>query len=241
MVGTPPTPRARFLDHPEPTWFNQPAIGRLTVTSQRDIRPFRTCNTELPYTEQIKPWGFPDVAHPSETERARADGPRTLIGPFERDPAIRLRADWIDRDQPARKPVRIYSADSCEYRDNAIKVLSYGDYFNRHRQQPEAKALDPTDSKRCHPWTSGEIQPSHLTTTEQRRVGKESNRLTGEKAPIDSANDPVPDCGPIERHCRACAQPVSGRRKWCSEACRKRSGRDAKRAAVDVQRLTSVT
>jgi hypothetical protein len=80
-----------FEDHPEPAWFDQPAIGRLTVTSQRDIKALTTYNQQKLYTEQVKPWGFLTIAHPADHERAA--GIRTLIAPFERNPAKRLHAN----------------------------------------------------------------------------------------------------------------------------------------------------
>jgi hypothetical protein len=72
-----------------------------------------------------------------------------------------------------------------EYRAHSIQVLSYRDYFNQYRQHPESKAHDPTDGKRCHPWTRGQLQPWHITATERVRVGKESNRLTDTHQPVD--------------------------------------------------------
>lgn len=214
-----------YEDHPEPAWFDQPAVGRLTVTSQRDIKAFATYNHERAYPEQVKPWGFLTIAHPTETERARKDGVRTLIAPFERDPVKRLRSMWIERDQPERAAGRIHTSVSPEYRPGSIRVLSYGDYFNRYRQHPESKAVDPADGSRCHPWTRGQLVPWRIKATELLLVGKESNRLTDAHVPTETEHEQVIEYPPGGRKCRGCDAIVNGRRKWCSEACRKRSRR----------------
>jgi hypothetical protein len=222
-----------FEDHAEPEWFDQPAAGQLTITSQRDLEPFHDYNKALPYGEQIKPWNFINIAHPADTERGREGGPRTLIAPFETDPIKRIRAQWIDRDRPNKLPRQIHTSESVDYREGSIKVLSYRDYFARYRQHPEAKALDPTDGKRCHPWTRGELAPWDVRAAGLLRVGKESNRLTGTARPTFLEAERLIDYSPQERKCRACEAIVTGRREWCSEACRKRAAR-ASRSHTDV-------
>jgi hypothetical protein len=214
-----------FPDHPEPAWFDAPAVGRLTVTSQHDIKAFNTYNHDKPYTEQVKPWGFLTIAHPAPYERARPDGPNTLIAPFERDPVRRLQADWTDRDRPNESSRRIHTALNPEYRSGSVAVLSYRDYFNQYRHHPEAKGLDPNDHKPCHPWTRGLLQPSKLTATQQIRVGKESNRIADPDQPIGEETDAVIEYPSPTRKCRGCDAQVSGRRQWCSEACRKKHSR----------------
>jgi hypothetical protein len=184
-------------------------------------------NHERPYAEQVKPWGFLIIAHPADHERP--GGIRTLIGPFERDPVKRLHANWIDRDQPDQPARRIHTATTPEHREGSIQVLSYRDYFNRYRQHPESKALDPTDGKRCHPWTRGQLQPWHITATEHVRVGKESNRLTDTHQSVDDVDEQVIEYPAPARKCRGCDIIVSGKRQWCSEACRKRTQRAGSR------------
>lgn len=214
-----------FEDDPEPVWFDQPAVGRLTVTSQRDIQAFRHYNTDRPYHEQVKPWGFLITAHPAPHERARRDGPRTLIAPFERDPTRRLLAMWIDRDRPSEPPSRVHTSTTAEHRDGSTAVLSYRDYFNQYRNHPEAKGLDPTNGTRCHPWTRGQLQPWSIAASDYVRVGKESTRLTHPQPKTHDEADEVIVYAQQGRSCLGCSTIVSGRRKWCSDACRKRQGR----------------
>jgi hypothetical protein len=167
-----------YTDHPEPTWFDAPAVGRLTVTSQRDIKAFNTYNHDKPYTGQVKPWGFLTIAHPAPYERARQDGPNTLIAPFERDPVRRLQADWTNRNRPNEPSRRIHTAMTPEYRPGSVAVLSYRDYFNQYRQHPEAKALDPKDHKPCHPLDQGPptTLEAHRYRTHPGWEGKQPHR-----------------------------------------------------------------
>lgn len=218
------------LDHPEPEWFDEPAIGRVTITSPRDIKIFKTYNANQPYAKQVKPWGFLCLAHPTPQERARPDGPRSLIAPFERDPAKRRVMTWIDRDRPDRDPRRVHTG-AHEVRESSIGVLSYRDYFNSYRQHPELKTTDPADGEPCHTWTRGLLQPRHIAATELIRVGKESNRLADTNLALDEETDAVIIYPTPTRQCRGCEALVSGRRQWCSERCRKRVSRLASKAA----------
>jgi hypothetical protein len=214
-----------FADHPEPDWFDEPAIGRVTVSSQHDLKAFADYNENRTYAEQVKPWGFLCIAHPTEQERARREGPRTLITAFERNPIKRLRADWIDRDHPTAAARGIHTSTTRFYRPGSTCVLSYGNYFNQYRQHPESKALDPTDGKRCHTWTRGQLQPWHITATEHIRVGKESKRLSDTHQPAEDEEEQIIEYPPPSRQCRGCDSIVSGKRQWCSEACRRRTRR----------------
>jgi hypothetical protein len=212
------------FEHIEPPWFDEPAIGRVTVTSPRDLKTFKTFNATRPYPQQVKPWGFLCLAHPAPHERSRPDGPGCLIAPFERDPATRRVMPWIDRDHPDR-PSRQIDTALYEIRDEHTTVLSYRDYFDNYRRHPEAKALDPTDKQPCHGWTRGLLQPRHITATELRRVGKESNRLSETELALDEADDAVIEYPAPTRKCRGCDERVTGRKQWHSEACRKRATR----------------
>jgi hypothetical protein len=176
---------------PEPAWFDRAAVGRTAVGSPRELKAFAAYNKDRTYLEQVKPWGFLAMAHPHAHERARSGGSRCLIAPFERDPDRRAKMLWIDRDRPGQ-PGRLIRTDEVhEIRENSIAVLSYGDYFAQYRQHPEAKATDPADSKPCHTWTRGLLQPQHARATVLLRVGKESNRLADADQPADDPEEQV--------------------------------------------------
>jgi hypothetical protein len=146
-------------------------------------KPSRRTTTVEHTSSEVKPWGFLAIAFPTTHERARPDGLRSLIGPFERDPARRLAMDWIDRDHPERPAGRIRTSEPHELHEDSAVVLSYGDYFEKYRLHPETKATDPTDGKTCHTWTRGLLHPQHVRATALLRVGKESNRLASTGQP----------------------------------------------------------
>jgi hypothetical protein len=117
--------------------------------------------------------------------RARKDGPKCLIAPFERNPEKRLEMKWIDRTNPRRGATSIRVDASREIKDCSVAVLSLGDYFDEYRPHPEIKALGP-DGKPCHTWRRGLLWPRHLRVAEPlTRIGKESNRLAETPLPPD--------------------------------------------------------
>jgi hypothetical protein len=205
----------------EPAWFDAPAVGRMTVTSPRDVATFRAYNATRRYAAQVKPWGFLSLAHPAPHERAR--GVRCLIAPFERDPQRRAAMAWVDRDNSGTSQIR--TSRTPDFIDGTTAVLSYRDYFEHYRQHPESKALDPTDTAACHPWTRGLLVPWSVRANDQRRVGKESNRLSDTQLPTEEPDEQVIEYPAATRRCRGCASLVPGRRRWCSERCRKRASR----------------
>lgn len=208
---------------PEPDFFSLEAVGRLTVTSPREEKTFRAHNDGLPYAERVRPWNFLCMAHPTQTERARKNGRQCLVAPFERDPAKRRTMDWIDRNAPERGTTRIRTDPLRRIEKDSTAVLSYGDYFEEYRLHPEAKALAP-DGQPCHSWTRGLLQPRHVTPSKIIRIGKESNRLSETAMPLELDEEAVVEY-PAPRVCPGCRTTVEGRRKWCSEACRKRTAR----------------
>src|SRR5262249_46121147 len=46
------------VPNPEPGWFAEEAIGRLTVTSRHEEQAFRAYNAGRPYAEGVRPWNF---------------------------------------------------------------------------------------------------------------------------------------------------------------------------------------
>lgn len=222
------------LGHPsaQPDWFDEPAVGRLSIGSPRDLKSWSAYNTTRPYSQQVKPGNFLTLAHPHPHERARPDGPRCLIAPFERDPERRRTSDWTDRDRPGAPTQRIRTDRPYEIRTDSTAVLSYADYFDNYRQHPETKAFDPADGQPCHTWTRGLLQPWHITASGLQRVGKESNRLADTHLQADEEEQIIDYPAPT-RTCRGCDAQVAGRRQWCSDACRKRAYRSTRQLTTE--------
>jgi hypothetical protein len=208
------------IDRDEPAWFDHEAIGTRTVTSPHDDNAFNAFNSRRPYQDRVRPGNFHNIAHPSRIERSRR-GVRCLISQYETDPAIYRNNDWYDRGDPNRRAFRL-TTNELETADDIVAVQTFRDYYNDHRLHTDGKMLDHADGKPCHPWTRGPLAPRHVTATRLIRVGKESNALA-EDGPSDETDGLAFEY--VERCCPGCGTPVGGRRKWCSEACRKRVAR----------------
>jgi hypothetical protein len=206
------------IPNAEPTWFGDEAIGQLSVTSQHEENSFRDYNKEPRYEDRVRPWNFLNIAHPTRPERTRL-GINCVVSPYERDPTKRRHNTWHDRGDKARSWTSI-TTNNLESNDDTVVVQSYRDYFNDHRLHTDGKLLEP-DGQRCHPWTKGLLQPALITATHLVRVGKESNPLT-DNAAVDDVSLAFEY---TERVCAGCDAPVIGRKKWCSESCRKRKAR----------------
>ncbi|MBN2113691.1 MAG: hypothetical protein JW785_06140 [Acidimicrobiia bacterium] len=213
------------IDDPEPEWFGLAAIGRLTLASHHEADTFTAYNHTRPYQEQVRPFGFLNIAHPDPIEVALPDGPRCLIAPYDRDPRRRMgRAWWFDRHRPDRQPRTIRTGHPEEQIDGEIAVQSYRDYFHTYRRHPEAKTAAP-DGNPCRPRTRGLLQPRSIHASEIVRVGKEANRAGGNP---DLALDPQdhPIQYPEQPTCQGCGTSLTGRqRRWCGDVCRKHQER----------------
>jgi hypothetical protein len=211
------------IDHDEPPWFGQEAIGTRAVTSLHDDNAFARHNRGRHYPDGVRPFNFHNIAHPTRIERSRRNI-RCLISQYETDPEKYRVNDWYDRGNDKEpRPFRI-TTNELDADDDDVVVQTFRDYFNDHRLHSDGKMLDPADGRPCHPWTRGPLEPRHITATHLLRVGKESNPL------VDADSGPGDDTDGLafeyrERICPGCGAPVEGRRKWCSEACRKRAAR----------------
>jgi hypothetical protein len=204
------------LDYPEPDFFQHPAFGQLTVTSQQDQNAFKTYNQGRPYPDQVRPWHFLTLAHPHPLERARL-GIRALIGPYDRNLETLAHQEWIDRANPDHT-YRLRLDNPYELSDDTIAAQTIRDYFHSYRNHTDPKMLGPAGD-RCHPWTRGLLQHHHVTAKGLLRIGKEAN-------PLLDPSDPSPEEPTIEYQplvCGGCGKPLTGRKKkWCNDAHRKR-------------------
>jgi len=80
-------------------------------------------------------------------------------------------------------------------------------------------------------WTQGLLEPRHIAPSRVVRIGKESNRLAETPMAAELDEEAVVEY-PLPQRCPMCGVEVVGRRKWCSEACRKRAARRAGRLGV---------
>ena len=193
---------------PEPSWFDQPALGRTTINTPHDLQLLRGLNKDKPYIEQIRPGTFLTLAHAHPIEV-----PGLLIAPYTSDPNEALKTDkWINRGT-SRRGFRIRT-DRPEYAiDRSVAVLDYRHYAMQYMSHREWKG---------HLTKDGRLMPRSVVPSQVIRLGKESDPLTASR-PLDAS---TPLSSPMNpRHCSNCEAQLSGRqRKWCSERCRKRFG-----------------
>jgi len=227
------------LPHPEPTWLDEPALGRLTVTDPTDDRAFTTHNTHRRYDDHIRPWTFACTATPTPREQGRT-GTRLLIAPYNKDRRKRGQAHWADRNNPTRS-YRLRTGTDHYVLDDTITVNRLRDYAGSYFTHPENKADDPS-GQLCNYDTIGMLQAPRVASAGQLgRIGKETNRLT---ADTDQADLDQVGLVYAARQCAGCPRPVPSRRRWCSEACRKRTGRGrslADRAGMTAGAVTGIT
>lgn len=189
---------------PEPDWFDQPALGRITINTPHDLQLFRAINDGKPYRKQIRPGGFLTLAHPHPIEQRGL-----LLAPFTSDTEDAMaRDDWVDRASKD-KGLRIRT-DKPEYViEGSAAVLDYRHYAQQYMSHREWKARQ---AETCGPLGFREIKARR-----RLRIGKEGGAIE-----IHSPLDHTARTS-IERasRCRRCDKALIGNQvKWCSEACR---------------------
>jgi predicted nucleic acid-binding Zn ribbon protein len=211
------------LDDPEPEWFDDPAYSPLTINSAADERAFRAFNSSRPYPLQVRPGGFGMVAHMNALSVAQGT-PHVLVAQREDERAKRQQLVWFDRADASGKSYRIRTGDPSYIVPGVLTVQSYRDCFEEFRRHPEEKELGP-DGEPCAPSTRGQLQPSTVTVVGVVRLGKEASRL------VNTDSTEAVEFGAAEYRqsgCTGCGAPIPPGRRWCSEACRKRTERMAK-------------
>ena len=209
------------VSEPDPEWFDDSALGALTIGSYQDERAFRAYNAARPYALRVRPGGFGMVAHVHPFARTKGT-PRVLVAARENDRAKRLELPWYDRADPSGRTYRIRTGDPAYIVPGTVTVQSYRDYFEDFRRHPEEKETGP-DGEPCRPWTRGQLFPRTIFVTGLVRIGKEASRLAGDPGASDAVEFGASEYR--ESLCQGCGRPVWFDRRWCSEACRKRTER----------------
>lgn len=213
------------IDDPEPSWFDLPAVGPLSIRSRHEETNFRAYNAGKPYEQRVRPWGFLIRAFPDRTTRAHPGTPRSLVAAYSRDPAEWHTREWFSPGDDSGATYRIRTGNPEAVIPGTVVAQTYRDYFEEYRIHPESKASAP-DGAPCHPWTRGVLGPRHVRIVRHRRIGKEANRYAADGEPV--AADELGDDYP-ERVCAGCGKPIAQARRWCNEACRKRTERAGRR------------
>jgi hypothetical protein len=216
------------LSAEQPEWFGQLATGSVTVATPAELRTWKEFNTGRPRAEQVGPFNFVMTAHTDRLNRGRTNRPRVLIAPLQRDPDKRADADWINKHAPTTGLLLARTGQPGDHIPGTLHALTLAAYWAEYRSRPEHKTLDPNGTP-CHPWTRGLLQPAHITATEPlRRIGKETTPTAD--ANTDPAQPTSPEISYDPPTCPGCSKPLTGKQKYCSDRCRKRTARSSESA-----------
>ncbi len=159
----------------EPTWLDQPAIARHSISSPALHKLLTTLNKGLPYVEQIKPFNFLSIAFVHPLERPPDEPRLVLIAPYRNNPAKHLEQTWVNRY--TGKTYKITTEPSqARHRPGLLTVKTYRNVLAEYAMHPEAKSNGP-DGRPCSPQTVGMLSRRPFTARTIVHIGKEANRL----------------------------------------------------------------
>lgn len=166
---------------------NQPAIGRLSVSSPSVMRSLANFNRNKSYNKQIKPFNFLMTCHIKELGHPVGVDPEHfhLISPYETNPRKWLKKDWIDEYSDNGNLYGITTVGHHGSRHTA-RVKTYGEVLNQYEYHPEAKCADAMGNP-CERPTVGLLQRRHVRIEQIKYIGKESNSL--EEVEIGTVHD----------------------------------------------------
>jgi hypothetical protein len=159
-----------------PAWFDVPAVSQLPVSSPAVLAPFAAVNRDLPFDEQVKPFGFLLMGH-LDPLAALPDGLRaadvTPMAPFTSDPEELLDLPWRNRRDGGALTVTTGRGRAR----GRVRLQTIGDVVDAYRLHPETKSGDPRGGL----GRRGSVGLLPRLTVRARglpvHIGKESNRL----------------------------------------------------------------
>jgi hypothetical protein len=166
------------LPYTLPTWFENPAITRIGITSPAMLEVFRKLNARKTYGDQIKPFSFllscqvARLSHPTSVEPERFH----LIRPYTANPREAMRGSRYDLHDTGAWHITTTQATNTDER--IVRVKTIRDVFSEHTTHPELKSLDSNGTP-CAEDTTGLLRRRPVTIEPHsiRYIGKESNRL----------------------------------------------------------------
>ena len=150
------------LNPERPAWFDQPALGRYTITSASLLEPFNAWNEGREWADQVKPYNFLLIAHVDRLSTpVDVDGPFTLIAPFSNQPEDWTRLPWRNRYDPTGPVYTIGTRETVEA-ERIVRVQTYADIVGAYQRHPEAKFAD-ADGEPCGAHGRAAPAPSRRT------------------------------------------------------------------------------
>jgi hypothetical protein len=232
------------LPAPKPPWWDQPAVGRIAITSPRVYGPFAKGQSRTAYAERVKPFNFLLTAHVAPFGHPAGVDPQHfhLVLPYTTDAAQAMARPWID--VYSGQHFRITTGVTADA--TVARVKTYGEIITEYATHPEPKSGDPRGGP-CTRRSAGLLPRRNVRAAELIYIGKEANRLEDVDAGLvhavdevqsvyrDPRDDPwltdaVPVLGVITRRTLAAAVGVSTRtiKSYLNGHSRPRPDRHAK-------------
>jgi hypothetical protein len=167
--------KAPGLPTRNPRWEDQPAVGRISITSPAVMRPLEKLNEGKAYADKIKPFNFLVTCHVKPFGHPPGVNPERfhLIAPYEADSRQWVKKTWID--QYSKRDYKITTTGHHGDRHTA-RVKTYGEVLHEYEIHPESKYADANGNP-CDKQTVGLLQRRHVRIDQIVPIGKESNSL----------------------------------------------------------------
>jgi hypothetical protein len=143
--------------------LNQPAISRYAATTPKNLKWFDNYNSERPYPNQVKPFGFVsalyarNLASEGQNDVAKRSQLALIkpVAPFEKDPkrVAKFAFDRLTGLAVSPKQLKTYQEALAQYHLHPEDKFRNGDYLDRSTTQRR-----------------------HVFATEIQYIGKESNK-----------------------------------------------------------------
>jgi hypothetical protein len=150
--------RALGLPCTDPEWFNAPAMRRISISTPNVMAALRRLDRS-----RARPYNFamsPVLVNLSGSER-------TLLAPFESDPALWWKMPYID--------IHDGSVHHLDYPTEPSLPQTFEIIFAQYSRHPEAKSLAP-DGGQCTATSEGLLQRYPITASAFHFIGKETER-----------------------------------------------------------------
>jgi len=154
---------AEFLPAKIPSWFDEPAMMRLTVTTPQVLKPLLRLQRRIPFSKRTKPYNFVLCPILNRFLLAALEKPMTLITPFTNDPEKLRRQEWVNIH------------DGKIYSKLPVPVDTFGDIAEEFCIHRENKSRAP-DGSPCDFHTRGLLKRTQIECTGIVTHGKETDR-----------------------------------------------------------------
>ena len=146
----------------------------MSVSYPKYFREFLRRWAEQAYASRIKPFGFLVSAQVARFGHPEGVDPKQfhLLAPFAANPREWTRLPWIDTY--SGREFAIATAQSCQ--PGVVRVRSYGDVLAEFLAHGEVKSASG-DGEAAGASSRGLLSRRHVTPSELRLIGKESNAI----------------------------------------------------------------